>query len=59
MKVDHHGNLFYMGRADQQIKRHGQRINLTEIKLVCNVNSIFKKATTISNRQIDQVTKDK
>jgi amino acid adenylation domain-containing protein len=36
VKKDENGNLFYIGRADDQVKIQGYRIELAEIELACN-----------------------
>ena len=39
------GDIFYIGRADNQIKRNGKRIDLTEIEQV--KNHFRKKLSTL------------
>ncbi len=34
VRLDSEGKLWYLGRTDDQIKRHGKRINLMQIEQV-------------------------
>ena len=36
VKIDEDGALKYLGRHDDQVKRHGKRINLLQIEKVLN-----------------------
>lgn len=35
------GRIIYVGRKDNQVKRHGKRIDMTEIEQVSNQNELL------------------
>ncbi|MEM9363761.1 MAG: amino acid adenylation domain-containing protein [Bacteroidota bacterium] len=53
-KFDKHGNILFLGRADQQVKIRGYRIELDEIERTINESGLLKRGVvTVENSNLE------